>query len=59
MTPQDVPGPVITIESLTAWLQAIAPAVEPVRPLRSRPAEAPAPAPASRSAPRPDGALSR
>ena len=32
MTPQDVPGPIITIESLFPWLAAIAPAEEPPRP---------------------------
>ena len=42
MTPNDVPGPIVTTESLLPWLLAIAPAVEPVRPLRSRPAPAPA-----------------
>jgi hypothetical protein len=41
MTPNDVPGPTITAESLTPWLLAIAPAVEPVRQL-PRPATAPA-----------------
>jgi hypothetical protein len=34
MTPHDVPGPIVTTESLLPWLLAIAPAVEPVRPLR-------------------------
>jgi hypothetical protein len=29
MTPQDVPGPIITIESLFPWLHAITPAQEP------------------------------
>ena len=37
MTPNDVPGPVVTAESLLPWLLAIAPAVEPVRPLPARP----------------------
>jgi hypothetical protein len=32
MTPQDVPGPIITIESLSPWLAAIAPAEEPALP---------------------------
>jgi hypothetical protein len=32
MSPQDVPGPIVTIESLFPWLTAIAPAVEPLRP---------------------------
>jgi hypothetical protein len=40
MTPQDVPGPVITVETLTPWLQAIIPAVEPVRPVAPRPVPA-------------------
>jgi hypothetical protein len=40
MTPQDVPGPVVTTESLLPWLLAIAPAVEPVRPLPPRPVPA-------------------
>jgi hypothetical protein len=38
MTPQDVPGPIITTASLSPWLHALAPAVEPVRPSRPRPA---------------------
>ena len=33
MTPNDVPGPIITAESLLPWLLAIAPAAEPVRTL--------------------------
>ena len=41
MTPNDVPGPTITAESLTPSLLAIAPAVEPVREL-PRPAPVPA-----------------
>jgi hypothetical protein len=45
MTPQDLPGPIITIESLFPWLGAIAPAVEPPRTLPR-----PAPAPARRKA---------
>ena len=42
MTPNDVPGPVITAESLLPWLLAIAPAAEPVRTPPPRPAPAPA-----------------
>jgi hypothetical protein len=42
MTPNDVPGPIVTAESLLPWLLAIAPAVEPVRALPPRPAVAPA-----------------
>jgi hypothetical protein len=34
MTPEDVPGDIVTIEALLPWLPAIAPAQEPVRPLR-------------------------
>ena len=41
MTPQDVPGEIVTIESLFPWLTAIVPAQEPVRPIRP-----PQPAPA-------------
>jgi hypothetical protein len=41
MTPQDVPGEIITIESLFPWLTAIVPAQEPVRPIR-RPEPEPA-----------------
>ena len=41
MTPQDVPGPLVTIESLFPWLAAITPAQEP-RPIRPQPPE-PAP----------------
>ena len=41
MTPQDMPGPLVTIESLFPWLAAIAPAQEP-RPIRPQPLE-PAP----------------
>jgi hypothetical protein len=37
MTPQDFPGPVVTIESLFPWLAAITPAQEPPRPLRPKP----------------------
>jgi hypothetical protein len=42
MTPNDVPGPIVTAESLTPWLLAIAPTVEPVRQLPPRPAPRPA-----------------
>ena len=42
MTPNDVPGPIITAESLLPWLLALAPAAEPVRTLPPRPAPAPA-----------------
>jgi hypothetical protein len=34
MTPQDVPGEIVTIEALFPWLSVILPAQEPVRPLR-------------------------
>jgi len=34
MTPQDVPGDIVTIDALLPWLSAIVPAQEPVRPLR-------------------------
>jgi hypothetical protein len=37
MTPGDVPGPVITIESLFPWLAAIEPAAKPGS-LRPKPA---------------------
>jgi hypothetical protein len=37
MTPQDIPGEIVTIESLFPWLAAIVPTQEPVRPIR-RPA---------------------
>jgi hypothetical protein len=40
MTPQDVPGPIVTIESLSPWLAAIAPAEEPPSPARPEPAPA-------------------
>jgi hypothetical protein len=41
MTPEDVPGPVVDIQTLFPWLAAITPAQEPVRPKpRPRPAEA-------------------
>ena len=39
MTPEDVPGPTLTIDALFPWLVALTPAEEPVRP-------APAPKPA-------------
>jgi hypothetical protein len=32
MTPKDVPGQIVTIESLLPWLAAIVPAQEPARP---------------------------
>jgi hypothetical protein len=34
MTPEDVPGDIVTIEALLPWLSAIVPAREPVRPIR-------------------------
>lgn len=41
MTPEDVPGPVVDIQTLFPWLAAITPAQEPVRPKpQPRPAEA-------------------
>ncbi|HKE77910.1 MAG TPA: hypothetical protein VKB54_01335 [Solirubrobacteraceae bacterium] len=40
MTPQDVPGPIVTIDSLFPWLAAITPAEEP-RPLKPKPEQAP------------------
>jgi hypothetical protein len=41
MTPEDIPGPVVDIQSLFPWLAAIVPAQEPVRPEpQPRPAEA-------------------
>jgi hypothetical protein len=49
MTPNDIPGPIITAESLTPWLLAITPAVEPVREVPPRPAT-PAPEPLRRAA---------
>jgi hypothetical protein len=36
MSPTDVPGPIVTTETLMPWLLAIAPAVEPVRALAQR-----------------------
>ena len=42
MTPNDVPGPMVTAESLMPWLLALAPVAEPVRPLPSRLTRAPA-----------------
>jgi hypothetical protein len=41
MTPQDVPGPIVTIDSLFPWLAAITPAEEPPRPLKPKPEQAP------------------
>jgi hypothetical protein len=38
MTPQDVPGPLVTIESLFPWLAAITPAPRPIRPQSPEPA---------------------
>ncbi len=38
MTPEDVPGPVVDIQTLFPWLAAITPAQEPARP-KPRPAE--------------------
>jgi hypothetical protein len=46
MTPEDVPA-TITADPLFPWLHAIAPPVEPVRTLASRPAGR-TPAPAAR-----------
>ena len=46
MTPEDVPGPPLEIESLFPWLAAITPAQEPVRP-QPRPEPAPEPVPAA------------
>jgi hypothetical protein len=40
MTPQDVPGEIVSIETLFPWLSAIVPAQEPVRSLRSEPEDA-------------------
>ena len=37
MTPQDVPGAIVTIDSLYPWLAAIMPAQEPPRPLKPEP----------------------
>jgi hypothetical protein len=42
MTPQDMPGPLVTIDSLFPWLAAITPAQEP-RPIVPRPTEPTAP----------------
>jgi hypothetical protein len=40
MTPEDMPGPLVDIETLFPWLGAITPAQEPVRPKpRPQPAE--------------------
>jgi len=44
MTPEDVPGQIVTIESLFPWLSAIVPAQEPVRPLRGEREPEPGPA---------------
>jgi hypothetical protein len=41
MTPQDVPGEIVTIEALFPWLAAIVPAQEPIRPLRDAPGPEP------------------
>jgi hypothetical protein len=41
MTPQDVPGPIVTIESLLPWLGPITPVQEPPRPVPSAPEPAP------------------
>jgi len=41
MTPQDMTGPLVTIESLFPWLAAITPAEEP-RPIQPKP-QTPAP----------------
>ena len=37
MTPQDVPGEIVTIEALFPWLPAILPVQDAVRPLRREP----------------------
>jgi hypothetical protein len=37
MTPQDMPGEIVTIEALFPWLSAIMPVQDPVRPLRREP----------------------
>jgi hypothetical protein len=42
MTPQDVPGQIVTIESLFPWLAAVIPVKEPARP---RPLPEPRPEP--------------
>ena len=34
MTPEDVPGDIVTVDALLPWLSAIVPAQEPVRPIR-------------------------
>ena len=41
MTPQDVPGPIVTIDSLYPWLAAITPAQEPSRPAPPTPPAVP------------------
>jgi hypothetical protein len=38
MTPEDITGPLVTIEALFPWLAAITPAQEP-RPIRRQPPE--------------------
>jgi hypothetical protein len=38
MTPQDIPGPLVSIEALFPWLAAITPTPEQ-RPIRPQPAE--------------------
>jgi hypothetical protein len=45
MTPESISGAAITTETLTPWLLAITPAVEPVRPIRPRPEPVPGPEP--------------
>jgi hypothetical protein len=37
MTPQDMPGPLVTIEALYPWLAAITPAAQEPRPIRPQP----------------------
>jgi hypothetical protein len=46
MTPEDMPGPLVDIQTLFPWLAAITPAQEPARP-KPQPAQ---PAPALRDA---------
>jgi hypothetical protein len=43
MTPKDVPGQIVTIESLFPWLAAIVPAQESGRPIRGESEPAPDP----------------
>jgi hypothetical protein len=38
MTPQDMPGPLVTIEAMFPWLAAITPAQE-AKPIRPQPPE--------------------